>query len=79
VGRHGGVDKYRAARADERAWANAQRPQQCLLARNVRLQQVVAAKLADDWSPQQISGWLAQEHPADDGMRVSAALSARVS
>lgn len=33
---------------------------------------MVAAKLAEDWSPQQISGWLVQEHPADGGMRVSA-------
>ena len=72
VGRHGGIEKYRAARADERAWANAERPQQCLLARNQPLQAVVAAKLGEDWSPQQISGWLAQEHPADEGMRVSA-------
>jgi IS30 family transposase len=72
VGRHGGAEKYRAARADERAWANAQRPQQCLLARNLPLQAVVAARLAEDWSPQQISGWLVQQHPADGEMRVSA-------
>lgn len=72
VGRHGGIEKYRAARADERAWANAQRPQQCLLARNLPLRAVVAAKLGEDWSPQQISGWLTQEHPVDEGMRVSA-------
>ena len=72
VGRHGGVQKYRAARADERAWANAQRPQQCLLARNLPLRDAVAARLAQDWSPQQISGWLVREHSADAGMRVSA-------
>jgi IS30 family transposase len=72
VGRHGGVEKYRAARADERAWANAQRPQPCLLARNLPLQAQVVGKLAEDWSPQQISGWLVLEHAADPGMRVSA-------
>jgi transposase, IS30 family len=71
VARHGGPRKYRAARADERAWANARRPQLCLLARNSRLQRVVAAKLAEDWSPQQISGWLDAQYPEDEAMRVS--------
>lgn len=50
VGRHGGVQKYRAARADERAWVNAQRPQQCLLARKPLLQNAVATKLTLDSS-----------------------------
>jgi IS30 family transposase len=71
VARHGGRKKYRAARADERAWANARRPQLCLLARDPRLQRVVATKLAEDWSPQQISGWLAAQYPDDEAMRVS--------
>jgi IS30 family transposase len=71
VNRHGGRGKYRAARAEERAWDNARRPQGCLLARNRRLQRVVAGKLAEDWSPEQISGWLVQQYPQDDAMRVS--------
>ncbi|MER7690351.1 helix-turn-helix domain-containing protein [Streptomyces sp. NPDC097610] len=31
VGRHGGREKYRAARTDEGAWGNARRPKSCLL------------------------------------------------
>jgi IS30 family transposase len=44
----------------------------CLLARNAELRAVVAAKLALDWSPEQISGWLVRAFPADNAMRVSA-------
>jgi IS30 family transposase len=31
----------------------------------------VAAKLALDWSPQQISGWLARIHPGAQARQVS--------
>ena len=53
VGRCGGADHYRAAPADERAWDQARRPQRCLLARNARLRQIVARKLA--WC--ELSAW----------------------
>jgi IS30 family transposase len=69
--RHGGPGKYRAARADDRAWDNATRPKKCLLAQHIPLQETVAQKLAQDWSPEQISGWLAAEYPGDQTMRVS--------
>ncbi len=72
IERHGGRLKYRAARADARAWLNAQRPKPCLLSTNVELRDAVAQKLADDWSPQQISGWLRGAYIDDDAMRVSA-------
>jgi IS30 family transposase len=42
------------------------------LARSARLRRIVAGKLARDWSPQQISGWLVQAFPGDEAMRVSA-------
>lgn len=71
VGRHGGRAKYRAADADERAWKNARRPKPCLLQRRHALREVVAAKLAEDWSPQQISGRLARSYAPEDGMHVS--------
>jgi IS30 family transposase len=32
---------------------------------------VVAEKLAKQWSPQQVSGWLETEYPDDEAMRVS--------
>jgi IS30 family transposase len=67
----GGRTVYRAAAADEAAWARARRPQRCLLARNARLRLVVARKLALDWSPEQICGWLVRRYPNDNAMRVS--------
>jgi IS30 family transposase len=35
------------------------------------LSQLVATKLVQDWSPEQIAGWLKVEFPADQTMRVS--------
>ena len=32
---------------------------------------MVAKKLKEDWSPQQVSGWLARQYPTDGAMRVS--------
>lgn len=58
VQRNGGVAKYRAARADERAWRSAKRPKVNKLANNAKLKALVAEKLQSDWSPQQIAGWL---------------------
>lgn len=71
VARHGGRSAYRAARADERAWVRCRRPKPCRFATNERLQVVVAERLRDDWSPEQISGWLVNEYPHDTTMRVS--------
>lgn len=71
VSRHGGRKKYRATDADQRAWDNTRRPKSCLLQQNPRLRDVVADKLAADWSPQQISGWLACRFGRQDGMYVS--------
>jgi IS30 family transposase len=71
VTRNGGRRTYRAAGADEAAWDRARRPKPCLLQQNHRLREVVAGKLADDWSPEQIAGWLAAEHGREDGMYVS--------
>ena len=54
VARNKGRSKYRAARADERAWMMAKRPKCGLLAKNGRLRRLVAEKLQEDWSPEQI-------------------------
>ena len=59
IARNRGRSKYRAALADDRAWIAAKRPKTCLLAKNKKLRKLVAEKLQEDWSPQQISGWLA--------------------
>lgn len=69
--RHGGRAAYRASEADTGAWARALRPKRCRLATHARLRWRVAEKLALQWSPEQISGWLKRDFPADEGMRVS--------
>jgi IS30 family transposase len=71
LNRHDGRRRYRAAEADRRAWERARRPQRCKLARQPALSRIVAAKLQQDWSPQQIAGWLKIEFPDDETMRVS--------
>src|SRR5690348_11781386 len=70
VARHGGRTQYRANAADQRAWESAVRPKPCRLATHSELQQMVASKLMQDWSPQQISGWLKMEYPNDESLRV---------
>ncbi len=71
VERNGGRRNYRAAQADVRAWERARRPKRCLLTESERLCDVVAKRLKEDWSPQQISGWLKRRYPDDEAMRVS--------
>jgi IS30 family transposase len=71
VARHGGRGQYRANAADRQTWESALRPKTCLLATHSKLQQIVASKLMQDWSPQQISGWLKSQHPNDESLRVS--------
>src|SRR6202043_1693554 len=51
------------------AWDSALRPKPCLLATHRKLRQLVASKLAVNWSPEQISGWLKQQD--DESLRVS--------
>ena len=71
VARHGGRWRYRAAEADGAAWESARRPKAYLLAQNRDLQRIVAVKLKDDWSPQQIAGWLRDQYPGNPEMWVS--------
>ncbi|WP_246354701.1 IS30 family transposase [Nocardioides ungokensis] len=71
VGGHGGRSRYRAARADEQAWARARRPQTCKLASRPLLRDIVAEKLRQRWSPQQIAGWLKATYPDEPEMQVS--------
>ena len=68
VGRNGSRERYRATEADSRAWDRGLRPKQCRLRQNTRLQEIVAEKLKSNWSPQQISGWLKKEYPAEETM-----------
>jgi hypothetical protein len=47
-----GRAQYRANEADRQAWESDPRPKPCLLATHSKLQQIVASKLMQDWSPQ---------------------------
>jgi len=71
MGRHGGRTRYRAGRADRRAWRRARRPTACRLATRRPLRTAVAAKLAQQWSPQQISHGLRRTFRSDPEMQVS--------
>ena len=71
LARNGGRSAYRASAADALAWDRARRPKQCRLARCAELRYLVAEKLAADWSPQQICGWLKAQFPMDEMLRVS--------
>jgi IS30 family transposase len=71
ISRHGGRGAYRANNADSVAWESGLRPKSCLLALNGKLRNIVASKLALDWSPEQVAGWLNFQYPDDESMRVS--------
>jgi IS30 family transposase len=71
VASNGGRQRYRAAAADQQAWARATRPKTCKLANNPVLAGIVAEKLQRRWSPQQIAGWLKLTYPDDPEMQVS--------
>ena len=71
IARNGGRQRYRATQADKQAWERARRPKLCRLAQNGKLRRLVANKLALDWSPEQISGWLKRTYADDETLRVS--------
>lgn len=71
VARNGGRVHYRATQAEQRALAQARRPKPCALATDSRLRRIVSGKLAKNWSPQQISGWLKTRAAGNVGMSVS--------
>jgi IS30 family transposase len=71
IQRHGGRTGYRASDADQAAWASARRPKRGRLVVERRLQRAVEQQLRDDWSPQQIAGWLVSTYPNEPAMHVS--------
>jgi IS30 family transposase len=71
IKRNKGPRKYRAIDADDRAWRRARRPKPCLLSQRPELARFVAGQLSEDWSPQQISGYLAREMADQPQMQVS--------
>jgi IS30 family transposase len=71
LARHGGAYRYRAVRAEERAWDRGRRPKACKLASNPLLRGEVRRLLLLNWSPEQIAGWLRRHHPQDKAFWVS--------
>ena len=69
--RNGGSRRYRAEASDSRAWRQALRPKLCKLAMHGQLRQAVVTKLEQNWSPEQIAGWLKRTHPTNEARRVS--------
>jgi transposase, IS30 family len=71
VARNGSRRGYRAVAAQAQAEWRARRPKTAKLAGNAELGAWVAARLAERWSPEQISVMLVAEFPDDPEMRVS--------
>jgi len=71
VNRNGGRQSYRAIRAERAAWQRSHRPKRCKLVQNRALARIVAHKLKQLWSPEQIAGWLKRTYPEDEDYRVS--------
>ena len=71
LGRNEGRQGYRASQADEAAWDRARRPKPCKLILHRALARQVASKLQQQWSPQQVAGWLQRTYPDDMSRQVS--------
>jgi len=71
VSRNGGLDRYRASRSDQAAWDRALRPKLCKLACRPFLSRTVSIKLRQQWSPEQIAGWLKRTYPGELQNQVS--------
>ncbi len=71
ITRNGGREAYRVQAAEERFERVACRPKAYKLSRNTVLRDLVATKLKENWSPQQISRWLVVTYPDDESLRVS--------
>jgi len=72
IARNGGRVQYRCVAAAARAAGQALRPKPCKLGQSPALAALVGAKLAQHWSPRQISGWLKLDYPGETAMQVCA-------
>ena len=72
VNRNRGRRYYKAVDANNRASRMSKRPKPCLLDTNNQLRLFVTNKLALNWSPEQISGWLKTSMPNSVSMQISA-------
>jgi len=68
---NGSPGNYRAWKAEKRAIRSAQRPKVPKLEKSPRLRAEVERRLAQRWSPEQISRRLTVDYPEDPEMRIS--------
>jgi len=71
INRCGGRHRYRAHAAEREAWRRSQRPRQTKLELCCELRRVVEERLEEDYSPEQIAGWLRLAYPDNEAMQVS--------
>ena len=71
INRNGGRGRYRASTADQAAWDRAHRSKRCKLKEYRALARIVARKLKQFWSPEQIAGWLKRTYPDAENYQVS--------
>ena len=71
INRCGGRHRYRAHAADREAWGRSQRPRPTKLELCGELRRVVSERLEEDYSPEQIAGWLCLRYPDNEAMQVS--------
>ena len=71
IERCGGRRRYRAHAADREAWRRSRRPRPTKLEPCPELGSLVAERLREDHSPQQIAGWLRLRYPDNESMRGS--------
>jgi len=71
INRNSGLRKYRAVLAEKQAWIKTKRPKPCKLQVNSALRNIVGEKLASNWSPEQIAGYLKRIFPENKVMHIS--------
>jgi IS30 family transposase len=71
VARNHGRRNYRAGSAEQAALSRGRRPKAAKLTVYSTLRAEVVARLGEDWSPEQISKTLKEEHPGEPAMQVS--------
>jgi IS30 family transposase len=71
ISRNSGILAYWAMIGDKKAFERALRPKCFKLQKDNHLSRLVESKLFDDWSPDQISGWLKFTFPLSPRMWVS--------
>src|SRR5260221_13608452 len=69
MSRNGGYDRYRAALADENAWARTRRPKCCKLGNSPRLRRAVAGEVGLGLAPGRAARGLRRKRPEERGNR----------